>query len=57
MLLLTPVFGMAQEFTGRQQIIDMIDEVSYEVPGFGVIKFEYSKKSDDHNNMRNGYQI
>lgn len=57
MLLLVPVLGAAQEFTGRQQIIDMIDDVSYEVPGFGVIKFEYSKRSDDNNSLRNGYQL
>lgn len=57
MFLLTPIYGAAQEFTGREHIIDMIDEASYEVPGFGVIKFEYSKKSDDNYNMRNGFQF
>ncbi len=56
-LFLTPFVCEAQEFTGRQYIIDMIDEVSYEVPGFGTIKFEYSKRSDDSQNWRGGSQF
>ena len=48
--------SFSQSFTGRDHIIEILDGVEYEVPGFGVIEFEYSKKSDNNQSMRNGSQ-
>lgn len=48
--------AFTQSFTGRDQIIDMLDGVQYDVPGFGTIEFEYSKKSDNRQSLIDGYQ-